>query len=146
LTGVVIDAATALAWCFPDESSEYADGVLVALKGKTLLVPSVWSLEIANAVLAGERTKRLLPEILRFTLVDVWLDIVARHGRKGKRIVSHISISLSSQLFPARFIASLRQRFHRRALALRRPVEQRPELRAVGQYQGFQIGVFVNRQ
>jgi predicted nucleic acid-binding protein len=58
----------ALAWCFPDETSHYADGVLVALEGKTILVPAVWSLEIANAVLVGERKKRLRqPEILRFS-------------------------------------------------------------------------------
>jgi hypothetical protein len=31
LTEVVIDASVALAWCFPDEASDYADGVLVAL-------------------------------------------------------------------------------------------------------------------
>ena len=72
MTGVVIDASTALAWCFPDESSDYADSVLVALEGKTILVPAVWSLEIANAVLVGERKKRLRqPEILRFiTLLE----------------------------------------------------------------------------
>ena len=64
---VVIDACTALAWCFPDESSDYADSVLAALDGKTILVPAIWSLEIANAVLAGERKKRIRqPEILRF--------------------------------------------------------------------------------
>jgi predicted nucleic acid-binding protein len=68
LTGVVVDASTALAWCFPDENSDYADAVLVALEGKTIIVPSIWSLEIANAVLVGERTKRLRqPEIQRFT-------------------------------------------------------------------------------
>lgn len=68
MTGVVVDASTALAWCFPDEASDYADGVLVALEGKTILVPAVWSLEIANAVLVGERRKRLRqPEIRRFT-------------------------------------------------------------------------------
>jgi hypothetical protein len=40
----------------------------VALEGKTILVPAIWSLEIVNAVLVGERKKRLrLPEILRFT-------------------------------------------------------------------------------
>ena len=68
----MIDASTALAWCFPDESSDYADSVLVALEGKTILVPAVWSLEIANAVLVGERKKRLRqPEILRFiTLLE----------------------------------------------------------------------------
>lgn len=68
MTGVVVDASTALAWCFPDESSDYADAVLVALEGKTIIVPSIWPLEIANAVLVGERTKRLRqPEIQRFT-------------------------------------------------------------------------------
>jgi predicted nucleic acid-binding protein len=39
-------------------------------------VPSIWPLEIANAVLAGERAKRLRqPEIQRFTalLEGLWL-------------------------------------------------------------------------
>jgi predicted nucleic acid-binding protein len=68
----VIDASVALAWCFPDEASEYADGVLVALEGQAMLVPAVWGLEIANAILAGERSKRLRqPEIRRFiTLLE----------------------------------------------------------------------------
>ena len=68
MTGVVVDASVALAWCFPDEASDYADAVLVALEGRTILVPAIWGLEIANAVLAGERSKRLRqPEIRRFT-------------------------------------------------------------------------------
>jgi predicted nucleic acid-binding protein len=77
LTGVVVDASTALAWCFPDESSEYADGVLVALDGKTVLVPAVWALEIVNAVLVGERQKRLRqPEIRRFATLLESLSLV----------------------------------------------------------------------
>lgn len=77
MTSVVIDASTALAWCFPDESSDYADAVLVALEGKTILVPAVWSLEIANAVLVGERKKLLRqPEILRFTTLLESLSVV----------------------------------------------------------------------
>ena len=68
MTEVVVDASVALAWCFPDESSDYADAVLVALEGRTILVPAIWGLEITNAVLAGERSKRLRqPEIRRFT-------------------------------------------------------------------------------
>jgi len=55
----VIDASLALAWCFPDEASEYADGVLVALEGRTVMVPPVWALEITNAVLVAERRKRV---------------------------------------------------------------------------------------
>jgi predicted nucleic acid-binding protein len=62
-----VDASVALAWCFPDESSEEADGVLVKLKGQTILVPAVWVLEISNALLVGERQKRLRQlEISRF--------------------------------------------------------------------------------
>ena len=60
----MVDASVALAWCFPDEASNYADGVLVALEGHAILIPAVWGLEIANAVLTGERSKRLRqPEI-----------------------------------------------------------------------------------
>jgi len=77
LSSVVVDASTALAWCFPDEASEYADGVLVALEGHTVLVPAIWSLELANAVLAGERRKRLNPsEIKTFTNLLENLPIV----------------------------------------------------------------------
>jgi predicted nucleic acid-binding protein len=72
-----VDASTALAWCFPDETSEHADAILAALEGKTILVPAVWGLEIANAVLVGERSKRLRqPEIRRFTTLLQSLPVV----------------------------------------------------------------------
>ena len=51
--------------------------MLVALEGVTIWVPAVWSLEIANAILAGERAKRLhQPEIRRFTTLLEGLPIV----------------------------------------------------------------------
>lgn len=77
MSGVVVDASVALAWCFPDEASQYADGVLVALKGQVIVVPAVWGLEIANAILVGERRKRLKqPEILRFVALLEALSIL----------------------------------------------------------------------
>lgn len=67
MTRVVVDASVALAWCFPDEGSKEADRILTVLEGQIILVPAVWALEIANAILVGERRKRLKqPEILRF--------------------------------------------------------------------------------
>ena len=45
MTGIVIDASVALAWCFPDEASEYADGYWSALEGRAILVPALWSVE-----------------------------------------------------------------------------------------------------
>ncbi len=56
---VVVDASVALAWGLPDEKSEYADAVLVALDGVQILVPSVWPLEITNALVVGRRRNRI---------------------------------------------------------------------------------------
>ena len=50
MTGIVIDASVALAWCFPDEASGYADAALAALEGRTVIVPALWPIEIANAL------------------------------------------------------------------------------------------------
>jgi len=67
LSGIVVDASVALAWCFPEEASEYADTVLVALEGHPVLVPAVWALEIMNAVVVAERRRRVSqPEVRRF--------------------------------------------------------------------------------
>jgi predicted nucleic acid-binding protein len=67
LTGIVVDASVALAWCFPDEASEYADAVLKALAGRQALVPAVWSLELTNAIAVAERRKRISqPDVRRF--------------------------------------------------------------------------------
>ena len=87
---MVVDASVALAWCFPDEASDYADGVLVALKGQAMVVPAVWGLEIANAMLAGERRKRLKqPEILRFVALLEGLSIV-QDGQRASESVSNV--------------------------------------------------------
>jgi predicted nucleic acid-binding protein len=93
LSSVVIDASVALAWCFPDEGSSYADAVLVELRGNPILVPSVWALEVANGVLVGERSKRLhQPEIRRFrTLLEnlsVVQDLQSQSRVRQERIAS----------------------------------------------------------
>ncbi len=76
MTEIVIDASVALAWCFPDEASNYADAVLVALEGRRMLVPAVWPLEITNAVIVAERRKRISPpEVRRFVELPEGLTI-----------------------------------------------------------------------
>lgn len=94
MTGVVVDASTALAWCFPDESSEYADTVLVGLEGKTILVPSIWPLEIANALLVGERAKRLRQaEIQRFTALLEGLPLAQDAQTVGVHIANVLPLA-----------------------------------------------------
>jgi predicted nucleic acid-binding protein len=54
----VLDGSVTMAWYFADESNPYADSVLSDLESARALVPSLWTLEVANTVLVGERRKR----------------------------------------------------------------------------------------
>jgi len=47
---LVVDASIALAWALPDESSAFADAVLVAVEQEGLRVPELWAREIANGL------------------------------------------------------------------------------------------------
>lgn len=66
MTRFVLDASVALSWCFPDEAGGYADKVLEWLavshepsEPVVAMVPVMWSLEVGNALLVGERRGRL---------------------------------------------------------------------------------------
>ena len=56
--GFVLDNSIAMAWSFADEVSDYADAVLDSLTTVRTIVPMLWPLEVANALLMGERRKR----------------------------------------------------------------------------------------
>ncbi|RME63763.1 MAG: PIN domain-containing protein [Nitrospirae bacterium] len=55
----VLDASVTLSWLFEDEITEYTETVLEALTESTAIVPSIWPLEVGNALLVAERRKRL---------------------------------------------------------------------------------------
>jgi predicted nucleic acid-binding protein len=57
-TEFVLDCSITLTWFFEDETDDYADAVEDALTEATAIVPSLWWLEVANALLVGERRKR----------------------------------------------------------------------------------------
>jgi predicted nucleic acid-binding protein len=58
---LVLDASVALAWGFPDEVTPYSQSVLVMANEGGATVSAVWPLEIANALVLGERRQRLQP-------------------------------------------------------------------------------------
>jgi predicted nucleic acid-binding protein len=58
---VVLDTSVTMAWFFPDETSPYADAVLDYLRTSRALVPGLWSFEVANVLMIGERRQRAIP-------------------------------------------------------------------------------------
>ena len=69
----VIDASIVLNWCFPDEHNAAAQHVADRFRdGDTALAPSFWPHEILNALLVGEKRKRITN-----TLITSFLDDLA---------------------------------------------------------------------
>jgi len=81
MSGLVVDASVALSWCYPDERSDYAYRVLDELERQKGFVPGLWTLEIANALLVGERR-------LRLSAADV---------SRFLKLVKEVSFSVDSQ-------------------------------------------------
>lgn len=59
MSSFVLDCSVTLAWCFEDESSDYAIQALDRLQETQAIVPSIWPLEVVNVLLVGERKGRL---------------------------------------------------------------------------------------
>jgi predicted nucleic acid-binding protein len=56
-----------MAWCFEDEMAAYPRAVLETLSGTRAVAPSIWPLEVANAVVVAERRGRVVEaDVIRF--------------------------------------------------------------------------------
>ena len=82
----VLDASIVLTWCFPDEESQKAQEVAERIAGgDRVIVPAFWRHEMLNALLVGEKRKRLTPELTKSFIDDldrlpVDLDIPSRRS------------------------------------------------------------------
>jgi predicted nucleic acid-binding protein len=56
---LVLDSSTALTWCFVDEQTPESLALLEQVVEGGAAAPSLWPLEVLNALLAAERRKRL---------------------------------------------------------------------------------------
>ena len=55
----VLDCSVVLAWCLPDEQSDYAAQTLDLLLDQQAIVPPLWHLEVMNVLLMAQRRNRL---------------------------------------------------------------------------------------
>lgn len=56
---LVVDASIALTWCFEDEVTADTEAIGTRVDSEGAVVPHLWRLEIANALLLAERRGRL---------------------------------------------------------------------------------------
>ena len=68
---VVIDSSITLAWLFEDERSTAADAVLDQVTESGAVAPSLWRLEVANALQMAVRRKRIDAAFRDASLADL---------------------------------------------------------------------------
>jgi len=78
---IVLDSSAALALLLPDEQSAAADAIADHLLRSAAQVPSIWPLEVRNALLAALRSRRITPREFdeRVSVLDE-LPIEVEHG------------------------------------------------------------------
>ncbi len=59
MTDFVLDCSVSMTWWFEDETDAYAERVLDYLDEASAIVPAIWPLEVANALLVAERRNRI---------------------------------------------------------------------------------------
>jgi predicted nucleic acid-binding protein len=68
----VVDASLVLTWCFPDENAALAQRVADMFKeGDSAIAPSFWPHEVLNALLVGEKRKRISRALVQAFLAEL---------------------------------------------------------------------------
>ena len=99
MTGFVIDASVALAWCFDDEATESSRALLDRFENEQAAVPSLWHLELANALALGERNRRITPaRTSEFIALIVGLPIVVDEQTPNRALSAVLELARSERL------------------------------------------------
>ncbi len=104
----VLDSSVAIAWCFEDEASSTVDQILDSLDSDEAIVPVTWPAEVSNALLAGERRKRITPaetarSLLLLRSLNIQLDNQDARRQVEEWLVAARSYNLS--IYDAAFLA-----------------------------------------
>jgi len=97
--GFVLDASIAVAWAFDDEADQRADAVAELMIDAFALVPSLWHVELANALAMGLRRGRIDQDGITAFMVslatfDIRTDMVTPHA--GRLAVASADHGLSA--------------------------------------------------
>jgi predicted nucleic acid-binding protein len=99
LSRFVADCSVTMAWCFENQSDDFTRSVLTRLEEDEALVPAVWPLEIANAVVVAERRKKLSrAEAERFIAVLSALPIVVAEDTHLRALAEILALAREQHL------------------------------------------------
>ena len=60
MSAFIPDTSVSMAWCFDDETNPYSEALLARLEAdEEALVPSLWPLEVANALVKAKQRGRV---------------------------------------------------------------------------------------
>lgn len=83
---LVLDGSAVLAWCFEDETTPAIDALMQRVADVGAVVPSIWRLEVANALHAGIRRGRMtsvIRDLLLEALADMPVDVDPETNRQA---------------------------------------------------------------
>jgi len=119
----VLDCSVAVAWFFEDEADPYAEAIEQAMASAAAFVPALWSLEVGNALLIGERRNRTTEaRVTKFLALLSSLPIVvddestsrawpgALHIARGQKLSTYAAAYLELAVRQAVPIATLDER------------------------------------
>lgn len=99
MSGFVIDASVALAWCFDDEATEATRVLLDRFEDEHAEVPSLWHLELGNALAIGERNTRITPaRTSEFIALIGGLPIVVDEQTPDRALSTVLDLARSERL------------------------------------------------
>jgi predicted nucleic acid-binding protein len=99
VSGFVIDASSALGWCFEDEGGPEADALIERVAAQGAAVPGLWSLEVANGLVIGERRGRIKPaDSAAFVAMIEELPIAADRETGARALHETMSLARAHRL------------------------------------------------
>jgi predicted nucleic acid-binding protein len=99
MTGFVIDASSVLSWCFEDEGGPETDALIEKVAAQGAAVPGMWSLEIANGLVMGERRGRIKSaESAAFVAMIEELPVVADRSTGARAFHETMSLAREHRL------------------------------------------------
>lgn len=99
MTAFVLDVSVTMTWCFEDEASDETWRLLERLSEDTALVPGIWSAEVANVLLVGERRRRLTrPQSRAFATRLLGLPILVEEAGPARMLTDVFTLARETGL------------------------------------------------